>query len=277
MTAPPAVSIVTPVFNAGPALEQMFASVSAQTFSDWEHVVVDDGSTDPATRRILDAASSRPKVTIVRVENGGPARARNRALEDARGRYILPLDADDYLHTSCLARTVPVLETEPDVGIVHPWVGLVGGHVGVWKTGPATIPALLARCTLHVTSLFRRDLWDPADGFDPSFVETGEDWDFWIRLAARGVAARAVPEVLAYYRRTPGSRDDSARAPARADAVVRRLLAKHQALYAAHAPEVIAALFLEVTQLGKSLQRIYANPLVRLAVQARGLLGKHGA
>jgi len=106
------------------------------------------------------------------------------------------------------------------------------------------------------------------------FVEAGEDWDFWIRLAARGVEARAVPEVLAYYRRTPGSRDDAARGPARADAVMRRLLAKHGALYAAHAPDVVAALFVEVTQLGKSLQRVYANPLVRLALRARTVLGK---
>jgi glycosyltransferase involved in cell wall biosynthesis len=273
MTAP-RVSVITPVFDTGAAaLEQMLASVAAQSFDDWEHVLVDDGSTDAQTRRILDGAASRPKTTVVRTENRGPAAARNHAIAQARGRYILPLDADDWLHATFLARTVPLLDAEPGVGIVHTWVGLAGGHVGVWKTGPATIPALLARCTLHVTSLFRRELCDPADGFDPSFVETGEDWDFWIRLAARGVEARCVAEVLAYYRRTPGSRDDAARAPARADAVMRRLLAKHAALYAAHAPDVIAALFLEVTQLGKSLQRMYANPLVRAALRARDLVG----
>lgn len=269
----PRVSIVTPVFNAGPSLEQTLVSVSAQSFTDWEHVLVDDGSTDPTTRRILDGAASRPKVTVLRTDNRGPAAARNHAIAHGRGRYVLPLDADDYLHGTFLDRTVPILDDEPAIGIVHTWVGLVGGHVGVWKTGPATIPALLARCTLHVTSLFRRELWDPGDGFDPSFVETGEDWDFWIRLAVRGVQARGVQEVLAYYRRTPGSRDDAARARSRADAVMRRLLTKHAALYAAHAPEVIATLFLEVTQLGKSLQRVYANPLVRAALRARDLVG----
>ena len=276
MTAP-VVSVVTPVFDTGAALEQALASVAAQSFADWEHVMVDDGSTDATTRRILDAASSRPKVTVLRTENRGPAAARNLAIGRARGHYILPLDADDYLAPAFLARTVPLLENEPATGIVHTWVGLVGGHVGTWKTGPAVIPALLARCTLHVTSLFRRELWEAAQGYDTSFVETGEDWDFWVRLAARGVIAREVPEVLAYYRRTPASRDNVARGPAMADAVMHRMLAKHRALYAAHAPDVIAALYLEVSQLGKSLQRVYANPLVRLAVRARALVRKGGA
>jgi glycosyltransferase involved in cell wall biosynthesis len=272
MVTRPVVSIVTPVFNTGAVLERMFTSVTAQSFPDWEHLVVDDGSTAAVTRRLLDAAASRPGVTVIRTENRGPAQARNLAVERARGRYVLPLDADDYLAAEFLARTVPVLEGDPMAGVVHTWVGLVDGHVGTWRTGPLAIPALLARCTLHVTSLVRRELWLAEGGLDASFVETGEDWDFWIRLAARGVTARVVPEVLAYYRRTPGSRDDTARGPERAEAVMRRLLAKHEVLYAAHAPDVIAALFGEVTRLGQSLQRVYAQPVVRLALRARNLV-----
>jgi glycosyltransferase involved in cell wall biosynthesis len=268
----PAVSIVTPVFDTGALLEPMLASVAAQTLHDWEHVIVDDGSTDAVTRRLLDAAATRPGVTVVRTENGGPARARNLAVERARGRYVLPLDADDYLASAFLARTVPILDGEPGVGVVHTWVGLVDGHVGTWRTGPFTLPALLARCTVHVSSLVRRDLWRDVGGLDPAFAEASEDWDFWIRLAARGVVAREVPEVLAYYRRVAGSREDAARDGA--PAIIERLLAKHPALYAAHAPAVIAALFGEVTQLGKSLQRVYANPIVRLALRARALAGK---
>lgn len=272
--SPPAVSIVTPVFNPGAALAQTLASVRAQSFDDREHVLVDDGSTDASTRRILDEAATRPGVTVVRSENRGPATARNLAIERARGRYLLPLDADDTLDAAFLARTVPILDGDPAVGLVHTWVRLVGGHVGVWKTGPFAIPALLARCTVHVTCLFRRELVDRVGGFDPAFVETGEDWDFWIRLAAAGVVAHEVPEVLASYRRGARSRDDAARADGGSGAVMRRLLAKHRELYAAHGPEAIAALFDEVTRLGRSLQRVYANPLVRLLVQARAAMGR---
>jgi glycosyltransferase involved in cell wall biosynthesis len=265
----PVVSIVTPVFETGAALSSALDSVRAQTLGGWEHVLVDDGSTDPTTRAILDAAACRPEVTLVRSANRGPATARNLGIARARGRYLLFLDADDVLAPTFLARTMPVLEGDPSIGLVHTWVRLVGGHVGTWKTGPFAIPALLARCTVHVTCLVRRALVEAAGEFDPAFVETGEDWDLWIRLAAAGVVGHEVPEVLADYRRSAGSRDDAARADGGAGTVMRRLLAKHHDLYAAHAPDTIAALFDEVTRLGRSLQRVYANPLVRLLLKAR--------
>src|SRR5262245_44159016 len=142
MTAP-VVSVVTPVYDAGAELAQTLDSVAAQSFTDLEHVLVDDGSTDTTTRRLLDGAAGRPGVSVIRTENRGPARARNLAVERARGRYVLPLDADDYLAPGFLAKTVPLLDAQPDVGVVHTWVGLVGGHQGVWKTGPFALPELL--------------------------------------------------------------------------------------------------------------------------------------
>jgi glycosyltransferase involved in cell wall biosynthesis len=268
----PVVSIVTPVYETGAALSSALDSVHAQTLGGWEHVLVDDGSTDATTRGILDAAAARPDVTLVRSENRGPATARNLGIARAHGRYLLFLDADDVLAPAFLARTVPVLDADPAIGLVHTWVRLVGGHVGIWKTGPFAIPALLARCTVHVTCVVRRELVQAAGGFDPAFAEAGEDWDLWIRLAAAGVVGRAVPEVLADYRRSAGSREDAARADGGTGAVMRRLLAKHRDLYSAHGPEAIAALFDEVTRLGRSLQRVYANPVVRLLVKAREAL-----
>jgi len=273
MTTPVA-SVVTPVYNAGPRLDEAVACVARQTFTGWEHVIVDDGSTDLPTRRALDRAAAQPGVVVHRTENRGPAAARNVAIEHARGAYVLPLDADDTLAPTFLARTCAALDGSPEVGVVHTWVGLVGGHTGTWRTGPFAIPALLARCTLHVSALYRRELWVNAGGYDPAFQERGEDWDFWIRLAAAGAIAREVPEALAFYRRTTGGREDAARAPGVSAAVMRRLATKHRRLYEAHVPEVAAALFEEVTQLAGGLERIYGNPVVRAAVWARRLAGR---
>src|SRR4029450_13617356 len=96
---------------------------------------------------------------------------------------------------------------------VHTWVGLVGQHHGTWQTGPFELPALLARCTVHVTSLFRRTIWTQAGGSDPRFVEASEDWDLWISAAEAGWRGQCVPEVLAYYRRGPRSRERGPRQP----------------------------------------------------------------
>src|SRR5262249_3186102 len=202
MTDAPGGSGVMPVYNAGRWLGQALASVDAQTFRDFELVVVDDGSTEERTRTLLDEAARRPGVTVHRSENRGPALARNLAIERARGAYILPLDADDWLEPAFLAKTVPLLDADPGLGLAYTWVGLAGAHHGVWRTGGFTVPAPLARCTIHVASLFRRELWADVGGYDPAFVESSEDWDLWLGAAARGWRGRCVPEVLVHYRRS---------------------------------------------------------------------------
>jgi glycosyltransferase involved in cell wall biosynthesis len=266
------VSVIMPVFDAGPPLEQSLRSVAAQTFMDRELVIVDDGSADPVTLTLLDAASTLPGVTLHRTSNRGPSRARNLAIERSRGAYLLPLDADDWLEPTFLERTVPVLDRDPAVGVVHTWVGLVGNHHGTWQTGPFELPALLSRCTVHVTSLFRREIWTQAGGYDPRFVEASEDWDLWISAAAAGWRGHCVPEVLAYYRRGPHSRERAAREPGVARRRMQTLVAKHRPLYESHLEDALGGLYEELMKTSSTLERIYDHPAARLALGVRTLL-----
>lgn len=270
--AVPRVSIVMPVFDAGPHLEQALASVAAQTHRDVELVIVDDGSTDPRTLAILDAAANRPGVTLHRTENRGPSAARNLAIERSRGALVLPLDADDYLAPTYLARTVPLLDADPALGIAYTWIGLVGHHHGVWRTGGFTVEELLARCTVHVCALYRREVWQDVGGYDPRFVHGGEDWDFWLTAASRGWTARAVPEVLAYYRRSASSREPRARRPGTAAEVMRTLVAKHRALYEAHLEDALAGMHEEREGVNLMLERLYDHPVVRTLGRLRALV-----
>jgi glycosyltransferase involved in cell wall biosynthesis len=268
----PRVSVIIPVYNAGEYLAQALASVAAQTWRDHETVVVDDGSTDPRTRAILQQASSHPGVHVHRTENRGPSHARNLAIERARGTYILPLDADDYLAPDFLARTVPILDAEADVGIVHTWVGLVGRHRGVWRTGEFSVVALLTRCTLHVASLYRRQVWTDVGGYDPRFVDSCEDWDFWLSAAERGWGARCVPEVLTYYRRTRASRELRSRTPEASTRIMRSLVAKHRPVYEEHVDEAMGGMYARLGEAGLMIERFYAHPAVGLALRLRDLL-----
>lgn len=271
MTAP-RVSVIVPVLDAGDDLERALASVAAQRRDDVEVVCVDDGSTDPRTLAILEAAARRPGVQVHRTENRGPSAARNLAIERARGAYVLPLDADDWLAPDYLAKTVPILDAEPAVGVVHTWIGLVGGHTGVWRTGPLALPELLVRCTVHVTSLYRRGLWEDVGGYDPAFVETAEDWDFWLRAVERGWTGRAVPEVLAYYQRSPRSRERKARAPGASGRVMRRIVQKHRGLYERHLEEALVGMYEHLAATSLTLERFYGNPAVRAALRVRDWL-----
>jgi GT2 family glycosyltransferase len=269
----PRVSIVVPVLDAGATLPATLASIEAQTFRDFEVVVVDDGSTDARTIALVDAAGRRPGVTVHRTPNRGPALARNLGIEHARGTYVLPLDADDTLAPAYLARTVPVLDAQPAVGVVYTWVGLVGRHHGTWRTGGFTVPELLTRCTIHVTSLYRREIWTQVGGYDPRFKESCEDWDFWLGAAARGWEGVCLPEVLVHYRRTARSRELGARAPGVSAGLMRLLVAKHRPLYEAHLEDAMAGMYDRLAAAGVALERVYHNPAVRALVWLRARLG----
>jgi glycosyltransferase involved in cell wall biosynthesis len=270
-SARPTVSIVIPVFNAGQYLREALEGAVGQTHSDVEVIVVDDGSTDRTTRDLLDAAGRHARVTVLRTANGGPARARNFGVENARGEYVLPLDADDRIAPSFVERTLPVLEANPDVGVVHTWVGLFGRHHGTWRTGPLALPELLTRCTIHVSSLFRRRLWSDVGGWDPQFVETMEDWDFWLSAVERGWTGRCVPEVLTHYRRLASGREVRARTPGVKAGLVRQLVTKHRALYEPNVADAMAGMYERQETMGAMLERIYHTLPMRAYVRLREL------
>src|SRR5262249_59490268 len=175
-------------------------------FTDRELVSLDDGSRDPTTLALLDAAAVRPGVSLHRTPNRGPSLARNLAIERARSAYLLPLDADDWLEPTFLAKTVPLLDADPGLGVVHTWVGLAGEHHGVWRTGPFAVPELLSNCTVHVTSLYRREIWGQAGGYDPIFVDSPEDWGLLLSAPQHGWRGPCGPGGVPRFPPRPPSR-----------------------------------------------------------------------
>jgi glycosyltransferase involved in cell wall biosynthesis len=263
------VAVIVPVFDAGTLLRRAMRSIAAQTLAPREVIVVDDGSTDPATLAVLDEIARQPHTTLHRTANHGPAAARNLAIAQATAPFILPLDADDHLAPSFLERTVPLLSTRSEIDVVHTWVGLVGRHQGVWRTGDFALPALLARCTVHITSLFRRTLWERVGGFDVGFAAGAEDWDFWLSAAASGARAECVPEVLTYYHRGRDGRERRARSRGTSRDLMAKLATKHRRHYETHLTDALALLYEEYAGTADALERVYEHPLLRLATAWR--------
>jgi glycosyltransferase involved in cell wall biosynthesis len=269
----PEVSVVIPVHDDGRYLTEALRSLDTQTRSGFEVVIVDDGSADPETLGVLEGVARRPRTTVLHTPNQGPATARNVAIAHSRGAYVVPLDADDYLAPTFLEETVAVLEREPELGIVYTWIGLVGHHRGTWRTGGFSVPELLSHCTMHNTALYRREVWTDVGGYDPRFVESCEDWDFWLGAAARGWKAHCVPKVLAYYaRRRPTGRAVRAAGRGVSSTLMRTLVAKHRDLYREHMEEAFGRLYEEYTSTLLSLERVYRHPAVSLGLRLRGLL-----
>lgn len=198
----PTVSVVIPCYEQAIFLPDAVESVIAQTFAGWEIVIVDDGSTDDtfkvATRLIRRHPGRR--ISLVRRENGGLATARNTAITHARGRYILPLDADDEIAPQMLERCVALLEATPSIAIAYTDLQRFGdAHelITASEFDPIVLPIANQ---LNYCSLYRREVWEDIGGYNPNMVHGYEDWDFWVGAVEHGYAARRIPEALFRYR-----------------------------------------------------------------------------
>ena len=194
----PRVSVVIPCYNAHRYLAETLASVRAQTFRDVEIVVVDDGSTDPATAASLAALD--PDIRLVRKPNGGLSSARNAGFAAATGEFVLPLDADDQIAPEMLARAVAALDDDPQAGFVHAWIDVFGDERGVARK-TWNFFEQLATNQLPYCMLMRRAAWSDAGGYDETMREGYEDWEFNIRLAKRGIRGIQLAAPLFRYRR----------------------------------------------------------------------------
>lgn len=246
----PKVSVIIPCFNLGQYLEEAVDSVCAQTDQDFEIVIVNDGSTDPATNALI-AGLSRPRTTVLWSENRGLGAARNLAIAHARGRYLCALDADDRLHPQFLEKTTAVLDADPRIAFVSTWLETFGDEHWVWRQERCDFPALLAECVVLTAAPVRREAVEAVGGYDESMAAQGdEDWDLWISLVEQGYRGTILPEVLFHYRRRAGSMSATS---TRGDVRLRlwdNLLQKHRASYLHHLTDV---LLLKEAQCGRML------------------------
>jgi glycosyltransferase involved in cell wall biosynthesis len=204
----PQVSVIIPCYNHGRYLPEALASVVAQTFDDWELIIVDDGSTDDsaAVAEQLIARNADRRMRLLRQANQGLSASRNNGIRHARGTYILPLDADDQIEPDMLAATLPVLERRPEVGFVYTDVQMFGEENRIWSGGSYSLDKLRFDCPMVPITLFRTSAWAAAEGFRDNLFPPGyEDWDFWLSLAAAGWQGEHIARPLVRYRRSNGS------------------------------------------------------------------------
>jgi len=202
------VSIVIPCYNAGKYLDEAVQSALSQTYPDIEVIVVDDGSQDPATRRLLERAKW-PRTRIIHQINAGPAAARNRAVREARGAYILPLDADDTIEPGYVAKAVAVLEARPEVGVVYCKAAKFGAEQGPWCLPDYALRELVIDNVIFVTALYRREDWRVVGGYNEKLRHGVEDYDFWVKIIHLGREVVQLDEHLFNYRVQQKSRTTS--------------------------------------------------------------------
>ncbi len=204
----PLVSVIIPCYNYGAYLWEAIQSIQAQTLKSVEIIIVDDESTDPHTRNILnDIERNHPDLLVIRQSNRGVAAARNLGIRYAHGKYICCLDADDRLLPTYLEKAVMVLESDPSIGFVYGWVRMFGAEEGFWQVPPFDFFQVLNTRYNYVptTAVFRRCAWQQVGGYDETFRQGYEDWEFWLRLTRKGWRGFLIPEVFMEYRQHTGT------------------------------------------------------------------------
>lgn len=201
----PAISVISACFNHGRYVAEMAASVLAQTFHDYELIIVNDGSTDN-TREVLDTLQDR-RIRAIHTSNRGPSLARNRAIEEARGSIILNLDADDRIAPTFLERAHAVFISRPNVGIVSSETLFFGARSGPFRLLPFSLETMLISNVIISGSLFRKEDWRRVGGYSNEFPFGLEDYDFWLSLIELDRDVYRIPDELYFYRTYPRSRN----------------------------------------------------------------------
>lgn len=230
----PLVSVVVPHFNLGSYLPETLGSILALTYDNIEIVVVDDASTDEASRSVIDQLQRKedPRLKVIVLEcNRGLANARNVGIAQAAGDYILTLDADDLLHPGFLSLAVSALERNPDHDVVVTQAGYFTGADEIPLpgeradfidyaifTGEAVVAGLTENRFSTATAVFRKTLLQRFPYREE--LSAYEDWDLYLRLSQAEVRCLVTTGVYFFYRRRAGSMIATSEAAADARALL---------------------------------------------------------
>lgn len=204
------VSVIIPAYNCENFLAQTLDSVLAQTYTNWECIIVDDGSTDGTLSIARDFALSDSRILCFHQENKGPSAARNEAILHSSGDFILPLDADDIILPSYIEKAISHFKAFPETKLVYSKAEYFGVQNGIWNLPSYSFPTLLFRNCIFCSAMYRRSDYDATSGYNESMRAGLEDWDFWIALLNPDDIVHCIDEFLFRYRTHFTSRSSNA-------------------------------------------------------------------
>ena len=211
----PLISLIVPCYEQAKYLRECIDSIVAQTFTDWDCIIIDDGSSDRTTSVAKACIAEYPDrdIRLIQQENTGVATARNRAISQCKGQYFVPVDADDSLaphaldaYANCIAENLDIAWILCDYYIVTPTQ-----QVYQSCTASDQMPIeeferrlLVNNCSV-VSACIQKKAWKAVGGYPASMLWGMEDWAFFVALQAKGYAHAVVREAVLNYRYDPNT------------------------------------------------------------------------
>ena len=200
----PLVSVIIPCYNYAAYVRECILSVVNQTFSDLEIIVVNDGSTDNS-KAVIESCIKEFKNTRITLfdqpNSGQPAISRNNGIKVAKGRFILPLDADDVLSSRIIAECLDTFNRNPESSVVYTdFINQSPDNSQyIQATGEFQSELLRANNQLAYCSMYRRKVWEALGGYRTN-IRGYEDWDFWLAASLAGFVGKRIPKAHFIYR-----------------------------------------------------------------------------
>lgn len=205
------VTVIIPCYNQGLYLYDCIMSVVNQTYKNIEIIVVDDGSTDIDTKKVLKELEVYKNIIVIRIKNGGVANARNIAIEISKGKYILPLDADDKIHSEYIESCLKVFNKKKNIDVVHCITRYFGDIDCIFILGKAIKKNMLKQNRVICSAMFRKSDFYECGKYNTNMKYGYEDWDFWLNFVENNKRFYRINKVLFFYRKKHISRSSEVR------------------------------------------------------------------
>ena len=194
------VSIVIPCYNHGVMLREALTSVEqVRNANLLEVIIVDDGSSEAETTRILEEVGQAGH-SVVAQSNWGLSAARNVGIRLAKGEFILPLDSDNRVRDAYLNEAASLLKDNPSLDVIYADAEYFGERNGHWHVPEFDLSSLIRANFIDACGLYRKSLWEKVGGYDEQMLMGLEDWDFWLRVALHGGSFVHLPQIGFDYR-----------------------------------------------------------------------------
>ena len=206
----PRISIIVPCYNQASYIGHTLDSVLAQTCPDWECIVMDDGSADN-TREVVQAYCQKDaRIHYFRQENGGVSRARNNAVKQAAGEFLLPLDGDDLIGSTYVKEALQYFQEHPETKLVYCLARRFGDVDEPWLLPEYRYEWLVIENMIFCSAVFRKADFEKAGGYNENMATGLEDWDFYLNLLGPQDKVHRIEKVLFFYRTRLGTRTQDA-------------------------------------------------------------------